>query len=336
MLLLVTDLEEKRAAQTALERTVRAGLADQGLRNIGFPSGNADEVIYANGDGDLWAAFAAVDGAAVPRRWNAFGVFDPKRHAQMITVEINIPTTSNSARVAGFFARDAASGQVFLMHDGSVGGGKPGVGRNAFLAWSKTELVEAYGDGGEVRSGVIIGSVDSDALTGRLWRFVQLVKGFKDAVKRGDLDDPEVRKAIAEWDTFNSESAGRRQGRRRADIDYISYHGEVVERLYEERSSRIRDGERVLNSRLIDLYVRNGTAMTEIYEVKTSTDRQSIYTAIGQLVSHSVGAAADVKRTLVIPEGALPPDLDRCLDSLSVRVRRFTLSSGKAPKVVLS
>jgi len=336
MLLTVTDLKEKRAAQAALEQTVRAGLADQGMRNIGFPSGNADEIIYSNGAGKLWAAFGAVDSAAVPRRWNAFGVFDPKRHAQMITVEINIPTTSNSARVAGFFARDAATGQVLLMHDGSVGGGKPGVGRSAFLFWSKTKPVDTYGDGGEVRSGLIIGAVGSGDLPGRLWWFVQHVKGFKDAVKRGDLDDPEMRKAIAEWEDFNSESSGRRRGRRRAEIDYISYHGEVVERLFEERFARRRDGEQVLNSRLIDLYVRNGTAMTEIYEVKTGTDRQSIYTAIGQLVSHSVGEGADIARTLVIPEGNLAPDLERCLTSLSIDLRRFTLTSGKTPKVVLS
>ena len=335
MLLVVTNLEDKRAAQSTLEQTVRAGLTDQGIRKIGFPSGSADEVVFSNGAGGLWAAFASVDSAAVPRRWNAFGVFDPKRHAQMITVELNIPTTSNTSRVAGFYARDAVSGQVYLMHDGSVGGGKPGVGRNAFLAWTKSEMVEAQAGNGVVRPGLVVGAVDSDDLTGRLWRFVQLVKGFKDAVKRGELDDPAVQRAIAKWEDFHSESVGRRQGRRRADIDYISYHGEVVERLYEERFAGCRDGERVLNSRTIDLYVLDGETMTEIYEVKTSIDRQSLYTAIGQLVSHSVGAAVDVKRTLVIPEGTLPPDLERCLPSLSIGLRRFTVTSGKNPKVVL-
>lgn len=120
MLLMVEDGREKSDAQKAMETSVRQHLADQGIRNIGFPSGNVDERLYANGSGSLWAVFSKADQAAVPRRWNAFGVFDPKRHAQIITVEINIPTTSNSARVAGFFARDPATAEVYLMMAASV------------------------------------------------------------------------------------------------------------------------------------------------------------------------------------------------------------------------
>lgn len=336
MLLMVEDAGKKRAAQKALEVSVRQHLTDQGVRNIGFPSGNVDERLYANGLGELWAAFGKVDDAAIPRRWNAFGVFDPKRHAQIITVEINIPTTSNSARVAGFFARDPATDEVYLMHDGSIGGGKAGVGRSAFLAWSKASLEDVSRDDGDGRAGIVIGRVDSDDMAARLWRFVQLVKGFKDAAARGELDDPDVRQAIAEWENFKSEGSGRRHGRRRSEIDYISYHGDIVERLFEERQARCADGERVLNSKLIDLYVRTGQSMTEIYEIKTSVDRQSIYTAIGQLISHSADALPGIKRTLVLPEGPIPSDLEKSLASLSIALRRFSISSGKAPKITLS
>lgn len=336
MLLMVEDTSEKRAAQKALEASVRQHLTDQGVRNIGFPSGNVDERLYANGVGELWAAFGKVDDAAIPRRWNAFGVFDPKRHAQIITVEINIPTTSNSAMVAGFFARDPATDEVYLMHDGSIGGGKAGVGRNAILAWSKATPEDVGRDDGDDRAGIVIGRVDSDDMAGRLWRFVQLVKGFKDAVGRGELDNPDVRQAIAEWENFKSEGSGRRRGRRRSEIDYISYHGDIVERLFEERQARCAKGERVLNSKLIDLYVREGQSMTEIYEIKTSVDRQSIYTAIGQLISHSADAPPGVKRTLVLPEGQIPPDLEKSLASLSIVLRRFSISSGKARKINLS
>lgn len=336
MLLMVENTSEKRAAQTMLETSVRHHLTDHGVRNIGFPSGNVDERLYANGLGELWAAFGKVDDAAIPRRWNAFGVFDPKRHAQIITVEINIPTTSNSARVAGFFARDPATDEVYLMHDGSIGGGKAGVGRSAFLAWSKATLEDVGRDDGDDRAGIVIGRVDSDDMAARLWRFVQLVKGFKDAVARGELDDPDVRRAIAEWETFNSEGSGRRRGQRRSEIDYISYHGDVVQQLFEERQARCALDERILNNKLIDLYVRKGASMTEIYEIKTSVDRQSIYTAIGQLISHSADASSEVKRTLVLPEGPMPPDLEKSLASLSIAVRRFSISSGKSPKIVFS
>ena len=336
MLLMVEDASEKRTAQKALEASVRQNLADQGVRNIGFPSGTVDERLYSNGPDELWAAFGEVEDAATPRRWNAFGVFGPQRHAQIITVEVNIPTTTNSARVAGFFAREPATGGVYLMHDGSIGGGKAGVGRSAFLSWSKATLEDVSRDSGDDRAGIIIGRVDSDDIADRLWRFVQLVKGFKDAVTRGELDNSDVQRAIAEWQKFNSEGSGRRRGQRRSEIDYISYHGDVVQRLYEERQAKCANDEGVWNNKLIDLYVLKGPSMTEIYEVKTSVDRQSIYTAIGQLFSHSADASSKVKRTLVLPEGPMPPDLAKSLASLSIAVRRFSISSSKSPKITLS
>lgn len=336
MLILVENAKDKKAAQKTLQSLVCDNLEDQGLRNIGFPSGNVDEVIYSNGAGELWAAFGKVGDVAIPRRWNVFGVFDPSRNSQLITVEINIATGSNSAQVAGFFAKDPSTGQVYLMHGGRVGGGKPGVGRSAFLAWSKATLEDVYASDGTTRSGIIIGNVATNDLAGRIWHFVQLVRNFKDAVASGELDSDEMRDAIVQWGEFNSESSGRRQGRRESVLDYTSYHGEVVKALYEERLTNRRDGERVGNNRLIDLFVIKNSVMTEIFEVKTSLDRQSIYTAIGQLFCHSVDGATSISRTLVVPEGQLPAGLEKCLASHSISIRRFSITSAKVPSVILA
>lgn len=325
-LMLVEDAAGKQAAQKALQDSVKARLPRVGKRNIGFPSGNVDETIYSNGDGELWAAFSDANDAQVPRRWNAFGVYDGKRHAQMITVEINIPTTSNAASVAGFFARDMVSGAIFLMHDGSVGGGKKGVGRSAFLSWSHRELVEVERTQFDPRPGIVIGRVDDSDLASRIWRFVQTVRDFKEAVKRGDFSSAAAQRSIAEWDEFRSESSGRRKGRRRAEFDYVSYHGDVVAALRAERAAAAKHGERVLNSPLIDLMVKAGSTMTEIYEIKTSCDRQSLYTAIGQLITHSADAGDGVARKLIIPEGELPAGMAQCLDKIGVEVRRFRLT----------
>ncbi len=231
MLILVESKAAKRDAQMLLEASVMAHLERLGTKNIGFPSGNVDETLYSNGDGQLWAAFSNAADAKIPRRWNAFGVYDFKRHAQVITVEINIPTTSNAASVAGFFAHDPAAGATYLMHDGSVGGGKKGVGRSAFMTWSGLDLEDVARTDGEERAGIIIGRVDDPDLAGRIWRFVKIVRDFKAAVKQGDLENDAAKRSIAEWDEFRSESSGRRKGRRRAEFDYVSYHGDVVEAL---------------------------------------------------------------------------------------------------------
>ena len=336
MFVLIQDEKEKQESQERLEQAIARRLTDQGLRNIGFPSGNRDESIFANTAGGLWAAFGLVSNVAVPRRWNVFGVFDPKRKSQNITVEINIPTGSNGASVAGCFARDTVSGKTYLMHNGRIGGGKVGVGKRAFLAWSKTHLTEIACGNGKLRSEIVVGCIDSDDFVERLWRFVRLVRDFKDASDRGELDSVEFQRTLKEWGDFSSESTGRRRGVRNSKIDYNSYHGEVVERLYEERKRACVGKEQVSNNHLIDLFVRNGNIVTEIFEVKTSIDRQPLYTAIGQLISHSISAGSDIKQTLVVPEGDIPTDLARCLASLSINVRRFVITSGSKPKVVLS
>jgi hypothetical protein len=334
ILVQVEDQPGKRAAQRQMERRVRASLDRRGVRNIGFPSGNRDETLHSAGEGKLWCAFGDAEDAKVPRRWNAFGVFEDGRRAQMITVEVNIPTTTNSATVAGFFAKDPATGAVYLMHDGGVGGGRKGVGQGAFRAWTARELVPVERSNGSARDAILIGRVDAPDLAERIWKYVQDVRAFKDAVKRGDLDTPAFRKRLAAWKKYRREASGRRLGRRRAEIDYISYHGDVVHALWIEREARKIAGEMVTKSPLIDLMVNSEKAMTEIYEVKTSVNRQSLYTAVGQLMTHSVDGAANVKRILVLPEGNIPDDLDRCFSRLGIEMRRFRVSGGAKRKRV--
>lgn len=95
-------------------------------------------------------------------------------------------------------------------------------------------------------------------------------------------------------------------------------------------------GEKILNSPLTDLYVNSGKAMSEIYEVKTSLARQSIYTGIGQLLVHSAGEAGDVRRVLVLPDGKILHDLALCIRKQKLGLRRFKLiGSGRNRKAVL-
>ena len=67
--------------------------------------------------------------------------------------------------------------------------------------------------------------------------------------------------------------------------------------------------------------------MTEIYEVKTDVSRQSLYTAIGQLLVHS-GEHQTVKQFVVLPDGeVIPPDVEQALKRLKVNVVRFTVKT---------
>jgi len=337
MLIVVEDVAEKRAGQRAVERSMKAQLPLLGRRSIGFPGPgkNREERIYTKGAGELWCTFLLDEDAPIARYWNAYGVYDDSRSTQSITVEINIATRSNSKTVAGFLAKDPETGAVYLMHDGGVGGGRKGVGKAAFLAWSGSALAVAQRRDGTARDGILIGRVDSSDLASRIWRYVGQVRAFKDAVAAGLLDTDAMRRKIAEWEEYRREASGRRRGRRRAEIDYVSYHGDVVDLLKLECEARRAEGEKILNSPLIDLYVRAGSAMTEIYEVKTSLSRQTIYTAIGQLLALSPDPTVSIRRTLVVPEGDLPDGLEKSLATLSIAVRRFRVGKGASPRLEL-
>jgi hypothetical protein len=194
MLALIDKATRKIAAQRELERSLKGALELQGVHNIGFPGGNVDLPIYTDGEGKLWVAFGGpIVGAAEaapdpdpggrPRRyWNAFGVYQPEQRAQSPTVEINIPIDRNRGP-AGFFAEDTETGNIFLMHSGKVGGGRPGISKSEFLAWSKAKLIEVSHENGGIRKGIAVGKLHDTDLANRIWAFVRSVQTFKEQAR---------------------------------------------------------------------------------------------------------------------------------------------------------
>lgn len=337
MLKLIEESGQKRAAQTALEHNLKHALKRQGTRNIGHPGGNFDDVVYSNGAGTLWAALGRVaDENAIARYWNGFGVFDPASGHQEITVEINIPLKQNTAQIAGFFAEDTETGVVYLMHTGKVGGGRQGIGRSAFLAHSKVTLVNVAWTDGRDGQAVIIGKVDGADLTSRIWRYVQQVRKFKDDAKSGKLSTAAFKRRVAEFDRYSREFSGKKSGSRGGSFEYDTYHGDVVDALYSERCARAERDEEVFNSPLIDLFVKKKGKLTEVYEIKTGTERQTLYTAIGQLVTHSNGTSDSVVKILVIPtDGKLASDFEATIRAQRIQVRRFSLAGSALDRRVL-
>ncbi|ESX10218.1 hypothetical protein X767_32390 [Mesorhizobium sp. LSJC264A00] len=88
---------QKRAAQREMEGIVKRTLPSQGIRNIGLPSGNRDETSYAQADGRLGCAFGSAEDARVPRRWNAPGARQGRRHHR--AGALRLPAMVGSGRV---------------------------------------------------------------------------------------------------------------------------------------------------------------------------------------------------------------------------------------------
>jgi hypothetical protein len=335
MLTLLESPNEKMRAQRTLEKNLTSALRHEGSRNIGHPGGNFDGEVYAQGAGKLWASLGHVFDNKIKRYWNGFGVFEPNAGRQEITVEINVPVKTDTGQVAGFFTRNIDTAEIFLMHSGRVGGGRPGVGKSAFLAHSRATRVEVSLGAGRYRQAVLIGKIDAADLASRIWRYVKQVDQFKYEASSGKLDTPAFKRQVAEFNRYNKEFSGRKSGTRSGSFEYFTYHGDVVDALYTERTARRHAGEEVFNSPLIDLFVKKGRKLTELYEVKTGIERQTLYSAIGQLVTHSSGADGAPTKFLVVPNGTeLPADFKRAIDALKIHVRRFKLVGSASKKAV--
>lgn len=336
MLILVEDSEDKKHAQNILEKSIKTSLKRLGKRNVGHPGGNADQTLYSNGEGHLWVAFGGLtENEPTVRYWNAFGIYDPNQTTQNISVEINISIESNAARVSGFFAQDTNTGDIFLMHTGKIGGGRKGIGKTAFLVWSKDNLVDVVDLSGNIRQGIVVGKIDQPDFTQRLEKFVKNVKKFKDWAVSEELESHEFQEKINEFDKYNKEFSGKKWGSRNDDFEYITYHGDIVQKLYEERTKELQKGEGVFNSVFIDLFVKRNGKISEIYEVKTGVGRQVLYTAIGQLLTHSAIDGSDIKKILVIPaDEKIPADFLKAISMLNIQIRRFRISGSKNNRII--
>src|SRR4029079_3467149 len=144
--------------------------------------------------------------------------------------------------------KDSDSGDIFLMHSGKIGGGRPGIGKSAFLAWSKASLIEVSEMNGKTRSGIPIAKLSDHNFAERVWAFVKAVKSFKDDARAGRLDTSAFKRRVQDVDRYRRDFSAHKTSARRVAVDYVTYHGDVVQKLYEERIAQAAAGEEVFNS----------------------------------------------------------------------------------------
>ena len=326
MLIRISKKKEIKASQKTLQKNIEKAIGSVENGTVGYRGGNVELKFHTRGHGELWSAFTHLKTETIPRYGNAFGVFDEDKKMQMITVEINIPTQRDTRQVAGYFAKDTETGAIYLMHTGKVGGGRKGIGKNAFLAFSEMPLTKTVDQDGNMHGDILIGRIDSKQLVNRVWHFVQLVNDFKDAVQAdGEALLLKLKERTTEIEGYQRESSGQRSGRVDVVLDYISYHGDIVEALKAKCEAFQRTGQQVVNSILIDLYTVSQGTVTAVFEVKTSLNRQALYTAIGQVFTHSVSSGPSAACVLVIPVGDIHRDIAACLKEKQISVVRYRL-----------
>lgn len=317
MLQMLEGVSEKQNAQALMVSLVRKAWTQRERRVVAWRPSNAELQIQHTGE--FWfGTREAFDGTH--RHWNSFGIYKSRGNLG-ISVEINIPIKTNKRNVSGFFAKELGSRTIYLMHDGGLRGGRKGVGREAFLSATASRLVEVKTKS-TPRMGIIISPLVSRHFEAGISGYLNRVIAFKSAVRQGvPLAPIHGLPPGATYSDYFKEFAGTKSGGGGERYSYESRHGDVVHELVNWVSSEGIAGK-VQKSVLVDLAVERAGKLVAVFEVKSSTDRQSLYTAVGQLIVHSA-KAENVERYLVVPHGSIPEDIRRCLAALSIRVVRY-------------
>lgn len=330
MFSLLENKDEIAKAQRKLETTIRREFKRKVIKNIGYPGGTTfDANVSTNGNYWYWSEHYNGKDKSNPRRLNWFGLFREDTDLQ-ISVEINVPYEGRNGQVAGFFARNNDTGAIYLMHSGRVGGGTEGVGKATFLAWSDQTLINVVDSTGNMRVGVVVMPVEGIAATHSAIRYIDTIAHFKQAVRAGETNTPEFKEKQKEFEDFYSESRGQRTGKRATEIDYLSRHGDVVDALKDWRNTQpFPKTARIVKNAFIDLGVAEGQKLVEVYEVKTSSARTNLYSAIGQLMTH--GTVNNCQRVIVLPQkDKIPTDLTNALQRLGIKLLKFKLDEETA------
>ncbi len=159
----------------------------------------------------------------------------------------------------------------------------------------------------------------------RIEVFVRSIAAFKAFVSSGGAQAAKFREEAERWRGYRKEFSGRKRANYAVDLDYVSYHGDVVDSLRTWVEERLPAGSAVTNSPLIDLLLHRQQTLTQVYEVKTGGDRQMLYAGVGQLIVHA-GVSSDVVRWFVLPEDvAIPKDIATALEQNAIALPRFRI-----------
>ncbi len=283
---------------------------------VGWQGGGDTCDVYWRARDGFWSVLAKP--RDIERFWCCFGTADPGQTPMLhIDVEINPPHQGVDRRVAGSFLQDGA-GSIYLAHSGKIGGGHKGVGKHTFLQFYRGgNWQDVRWPDGSTSETIVLGRIDIPELAPALAQFVREVAEFKKWIRAGQGAE-QSRKPPDH--TFNPEFSGTKRFSVSGRVEAECLHGVVVSAI-----AKVLEGQglKVANDRNRDLMTIDAEGhIAHLFEVKTCSDLTSIYTAVGQLLLHSVRDGARPKTTLVLPE-PLDAEIRARLTALDISVMTY-------------
>lgn len=335
----LTDTKQINVANRAMADRLKKQFAYRKVRTIGWPSGHfSGEVRFSERHGEevsWWYSGYSDDETTA---YNLFGRGNPDdTKLLLIDLQFNFPVDAFNRRQGGVFIRDIADNRILLAHRGIVTRGKSRVPRELLLQEANVTHEQVASD---VKPGaldvLLVGSIDDADLGRNIREFAVEIRRAAylvmdpGTISSGDhgVRSKTTKKRIkspldAALTGYYDEFTGKTIIRRSSQVTMNCRHGDIVKELREQRKNK---GEQY-KSVAMDLVVEKSSQVL-LYEVKTGSDTQSIYTGIGQLYFHSAALARrfpdkKIIRHLVIPYAPAAASREKVCKELGIKIVTF-------------
>jgi len=330
----LVDRREIAAAQRQLARSFREGATPHKAR-ITFRPKAIDTEVYWHPDLEVWGSInvrSVWPTQRVPRYWNAFGVEDPGAVRSLdITCEANPAHEGYDKRVARLFARDD-NAKIYLLHSGRIGGGRKGIGPALFWKYWRSVggPTDWVLDGNTKKEYAIVAELGAPSAASQIATFVGHVADMK-SIPRRRAGKP---KSAGLKPSFRDESEEPRVYVRTGRVETKADHAVVVKalrRALETRNLRCGSDEKR------DAYVLSSTGqLLALFEVKTTSETQPMYTGVGQLMMNGRATQPGCKVALILPDGEPRRDFLRQLEQLEILLVKYSWQHGEVVFVDLN
>lgn len=316
MLTVITDKKKVSVLHRRFKKQLHDELTELVDCWVGYPSGSfADRVRYSP-KFDIW-----ISEREYPNRfWNGFGVGHPiPGKNNSLNGEINFPYEGINKHIAGVFASDE-DGNIFVLHRGRIGGGKPGIGKRYFTDNFRGVFINAIEEDHETVF-CLIGELDSHIFSEQVANFIREIYRIKRLQKGEAASDFST---LSDY-SYTDEHSGQSVTENNEPRVINRTHGIIVNALARELENM---GYKVANDRNRDLFIHHQGRISALFEIKTSSSTQCLYSAIGQLLLYSIPIGSDIPLFAVLPQ-KLKKSVENRFAALGISIIYFDRQEGE-------
>jgi hypothetical protein len=310
MVKIITDGQEIERLHKKFHRQLSRQFNEKIKCWVGYPGGANEDTVKYSRELNIWLSVQELE----TRFWNGLGIGEPiEGKNNSLSGEINFPYKDIDRRIAGAFAKDD-KGKTLILHRGRIGGGKEGIGKHSLIENFRGDFITAIDDNKDTEF-CFVGELDSPHLAKQVSNFIYEIKRIKDLIATGQ-DAPFS--SLNNF-SFTDEKSGTSKKTTEQEREIERTHGLIVNALAGELTNR---NLKIGNDLNRDLFIHNGKDIITLFEVKTNSATQNIYSAVGQLLIYSIPIKTKVKLVFVTQE-KLNDEVEERLKNLGIDVMYF-------------